>query len=112
MTAYVYPARPPYAPSLAAHFAQCQQEIRGLWGRTRRISRSVLTIRRHGREYPGMEEVFGGKIPGTRSEAVSRLMVYTTGDRYVKFRFSAPKAAGDQAAAQARLFVDRFPWPR
>jgi hypothetical protein len=111
LTAYVYPASVPYSPSLPSHFEECRREIRQLWGRTRSISKRSVSINRNGRQYPGIEEVFSGKAPRTKQEVISRLVVFATGDRYVKFRFTSPKALSDQAAAQLPVFIGRFPWP-
>lgn len=111
LTAYVYPASTPYATSLPSHFNECRAEIRQLWGRTRSISRRSISINRNGRQYPGIEEVFAGKPPRMKEEAISRLLVFAAGDRYVKFRFTSPKALSGQAAAQLPVFIGRFPWP-
>jgi hypothetical protein len=111
MTAYVYPAGPPFSASLPSHFEECRREIRQLWGRTRSVSRRAVSINRNGRVYPGMEEVFSGKFPRSKSEAVSRLLVFQAGDRYVKFRFTSPKEVSAQAPSQLAAFIQRFPWP-
>lgn len=129
ITAYVYPARAPYSPSLAPHFDQCRQEVRQLWGRTRSISKRSTFINRNGRAYPGIEEVFSGKV-GSR-DAVSALLVFKADDRYVKFRFTtlqtgqprsstreadlrSGEAAAQTAGRVAGLltgFAEKFPWP-
>ena len=110
MTAYIYPARAPHSPSLPSHFEQCRAEVRQLWGRTRRTAKRSTSIDRHGKTYPGMEEVFTGKIEG--AEVSSTLAVFKADDRYVKFRFTSPKATSGQSAAQFAAFVQKFPWPR
>jgi hypothetical protein len=112
MTAYVYPVRPPYARSLPAHFAQVEKEIRALWTNLRVVSKTSTSVTHNGRTYPGMEETFTARPRSENVELVSRVAVFTLGDRYVVFRFSAPKRAGFEAAAQIRLFLDRFPWPQ
>ena len=127
MTAYVYPARPPYSPSLGSHFEQCRQEVRQLWSRTRTVWKRPTSITRNGRVYPGIEEVFSGQTPS--GGAVSALLVFKADDRYVKFRFTSlllaqagkpaqkinrhtAELAAAQAGGSATGFAQRFPWPR
>ena len=110
ISAYVYPARAPYSPSLPAHFEQCRREVRQLWGRTRTSSKRSTSINRNGRTYPGMEEVFTGKVGG--AEVISTLVLFKADDRYLKFRFTSPKAASGRSAANLGAFVQKFPWPR
>lgn len=112
MSAYVYPVRPPYAPTLPAHFAQIDKDIHTLWKDVRVVSKNSTSVTRNGRTYPGMEETLTARDATRNSEVVSRAALFSLGDRYLAFRFTAPKQAGFEAAAQMRLFLDRFPWPQ
>lgn len=111
ITAYVYPARPPYSPALSSHFAECEKEIRASWGSVKRISKRATSIKRHGREYPGFEELFSGVVPNSE-QVGSWLVVFKRGDYYVKFRFTFPRAAMSRAPGELKAFLDQLPWPR
>ena len=106
-TVYYYRTR---RHTLEREYSDCKDEVKIYSPSARLISDSLFSIA--GRR--GKRAIFTVKTGPLASlgPARSQLLIFLTGDRFLKFRITYPIAHAERVEQEIDVFVRSFPWPK
>lgn len=104
-TVYYYRTR---GHMLEREYSDCKNEVRKYTPSARLISDSRVSVA----SQIGRRAIFTAQkgLLAAGSPAKSQLVIFKTGDRFLKFRITYPIAHAERADAEIEKFLQAFPW--
>jgi hypothetical protein len=95
--------------TLEREYADCKDQVKIASPNARLISESAVSVSSH----RGRRAIFMVKKGGlaSREPSKSQLIIFPTGERFLKFRITYPVAHAERAEKEIDLFLRSFPWP-